>query len=239
MKQTLALVFIVMFTLTSCTSQNWWRTERGEGPVTKRTIELDDFDGVSLAFSGDVYLQQGNTQKVEVEMQESLFEYLNTDIRSGVWRIKFDRNVRTRQRMKVYITIPDLKEVSVSGSGSIVSENTFTNLGDLDIAVSGSGDIKMSMEGEDVKVGVSGSGDITLEGSADDVSIRISGSGDIRAHELAAKTGSVSISGSGDVTIWAADDLEVRTSGSGDVAYKGRPRLSAKTSGSGDVESMR
>ena len=72
MKQTLALVFIAMFTLTSCTSQSWWRTERGEGPVTKRTIDLDDFDGVALAFSGDVYLTQGNTQKVEVEMQDKV-----------------------------------------------------------------------------------------------------------------------------------------------------------------------
>ncbi len=238
MKKLFVLTSILFIASVSLSAQRWWKTERASGPVTKKTIELDRFDGVGLSFSGDVYIRQGNTQKVEVEMQESLFQYLNTDIRNGYWNIKFDRNVRTRECMKVYITVPDLNQVAVSGSGNIRGESAFQNLGDFKASISGSGNISMDIEAKDVSAGISGSGDIELSGQAQSVDIRISGSGDVTCHQMVATNGSVSISGSGDVTIHATEKLTVRTSGSGDVAYKGKPSLSARSSGSGDVEAM-
>lgn len=238
MKKLLLLSALLFASSVFLHAQSWWKTERASGPVVKRTLQVDDFEGVALAFSGNVYLRQGNTQKVEVEMQESLFDYLNTRVRNGLWSIKFDRNIRTRERVNVYITVPTLREVYVSGSGNIQGETPFSNLDDVDISVSGSGDIVMDIEASMVKAGISGSGDIDLEGKARAIHIRISGSGDVTSHNLVAEEGIVSISGSGDATIHTTENLEVSISGSGDVAYRGRPRLSAKTSGSGDVEAM-
>ena len=238
MKKSFLLVLLSVCTLTTVSAQSWWRAVRGNGNVVKQDLDLPEIDGFSLSFSGDVYVRQGAQQSVTVEMEENLLEYLNTEVRGGEWRIKFDRNVRNRRPVKIYLTVRDLREVYVSGSGSIIGENTFTNLGDVEIGVSGSGDIQLDLEGKDLDISVSGSGDITLGGKADRVAVGVSGSGDIRCDELIASTGSVRISGSGDVTIHATEDLEVRISGSGDVAYKGRPRLSAKSSGSGDVTAI-
>lgn len=238
LKKHLPLLLASLFFATSITAQSWWRSVRGNGNVVKKDLDVADFEAFTLAFNGDVYVTQGNQQSVTVDMEENLFEYLETDVRNGKWRIKFDRNVRNRRPIKIFITLPTLRECYVSGSGSVVSENTFRNLTDLDIGVSGSGDIRFAAEAEAVNVSVSGSGDIVLEGKAEEVDIAVSGSGDIQAHDMMTVSGRVRISGSGDVTIHATDDLEVRISGSGDVAYKGRPRLQAKSSGSGDVTAM-
>lgn len=237
-KSLLLLLLLSVSILPRLSAQSWWRAVRGNGNVVKKDLSLPEMDAFSLSFSGDVYLRQGAEQAVTVEMEENLVEYLNTEVRGGKWRIKFDRNVRNRRPVKVYLTVRDLREVSVSGSGSIVGENTFTDLSDVDIGVSGSGDIQLDLEGRELDVSVSGSGDITLGGKADRVSVGVSGSGDIRCDELVAATGNVRISGSGDVTIHATEELQIRISGSGDVAYKGTPRLSAKSSGSGDVTAM-
>ncbi|NRB65300.1 MAG: DUF2807 domain-containing protein [Saprospiraceae bacterium] len=236
MKKFVILSTLIMTSLT-LTAQNWWKSERGAGPIKEKKVDVANFDGVELAFSGNVYIRQGKTQKVEVEMQESLFQYLNTRVRNGIWTIKFDRNVRTRDRVKVYITVPDLQQVYVSGSGNITVER-FSRLQDLDLKVSGSGDIVMDVEANNITAAISGSGDITLEGTTQSISTRISGSGDITSHRLEAKDGSVTINGSGDDSIFATNNLDVRINGSGDVAYKGRPSLRAKTYGSGDVEAM-
>lgn len=238
MKKSFLFLLLSVSIFSSVSAQNWWGAVRGNGNVVKKDLDLPEIRAFSLSFSGDVYVRQGNTQSVTVEMEENLLEHFNTDVRDGKWRIKFDQNVRNRRPVNVYLTVQDLNEVNVSGSGSIIGENTFTNLGNVHIGVSGSGDIKLDLEGQDMDVSVSGSGDITLSGKADQVNIDINGSGDVLSHELTAATGSVRISGSGDVTVHATQELDVRISGSGDVAYKGRPRLSAKSSGSGDVASM-
>ena len=133
----------------SLSAQRWWKSERATGDVEKRTIEVDRFDGVSLAYSGNIYLRQGSKQSVEVEMQESMFAHLSTDVRDGVWKIKFDRNISTRQRVNIYITMPELTVASVSGSGNIKGETAFTNLGDVKISVSGSGDVELELEAKD------------------------------------------------------------------------------------------
>jgi len=238
MKKSFLFLLLSVFAFSTLTAQSWWRSVRGNGNVVKKDLDLPEIDAFSLSFNGDVYVRQGDEQSVTVEMEENLLEYLNTEVRDGKWRIKFDKNVRTRRDVKIYLTVRDLQEAYISGSGSIVGENTFRNLGNVEVGVSGSGDIKLDLEGEDIDISVSGSGDIVLTGQADQIDIGISGSGDVRCHELVAAVGKVRISGSGDVTIHATENLQVRTSGSGDVEYKGTPRLSAKSSGSGDISSM-
>jgi hypothetical protein len=236
----LKIVAIFTFTLamaTSVAAQNWnWGGIRGEGPVVKETLDVDDFNAVTLAFSGNVYLQQGNTQSVVVEAQKNIIENIETEVRNGHWKIKFDKSVRKHDRVKIFITVPTLTEANISGSGDIDSEGKFTGLGDFKSRISGSGDINMDIEAKDVTSTISGSGGIKLSGSADAIDIQISGSGDVYAEDLQVVDCRVKISGSGDSRVHATGSLEVRVSGSGDVRYKGGPKVTAKVSGSGDVE---
>lgn len=241
MKSTLSSILtcfaILLFTSSACT-QNWSGTGvSGEGPKVTKTLDIASFNGLSLGIAADVMIRQGSTQSVKIEAQQNIIDLLKKEVKDGVWKIGFEKNVRHTESIKIWVTVSDLKQLSVSGSGSIVGENSFSNLGDLQLSVSGSGNIKLDAASKNLNVNISGSGNMDLEGSTGAAAMKISGSGDINAFDLAVKSCEVKISGSGDSSVNVSESLDVSIAGSGDVFYKGRPSVRSKVSGSGSVES--
>ena len=225
--------------LFSCTgeSQNWYGSGmKGEGPLVTKTIDLSAFDAVGLSIDADVYLSQGS-QSVKIEAQQNILDNIKKEVDGKYWKIKYDKNVGKHEPIKIWISVPDLIAATVSGSGDIKGEGSFKGLGDLKLAVSGSGNIDFDSNSSSLNASVSGSGNLNLNGSTGDCQIKISGSGDIDAGDLLSSTCSVKISGSGDASVNVKENLEVAIAGSGDVVYRGNPRVKSKISGSGDVRS--
>lgn len=237
MKKLLSLGLLVVLLINfSCTASGQWGNQiKGEGPLVKKTLDVDDFNAFSLMISGNVYLRQGASQSVEVEGQANLIAVLNTEVKDQMWKIKFEERVRNMSQFNIYITVPDLEEINVSGSGDIVGRGTFKTNGNLDIIVSGSGNIEMDLACADLKSRVSGSGDIELSGQCEEADLSISGSGSIGGNDFNCKNASVLISGSGDVKLNVESYLDVSISGSGDVTYGGRPKVKSRISGSGEI----
>ena len=232
MRKTAALLFISCLAVLSLNAQKI----SGEGDIVQQEIQLESFTGVGLGFSGDIYITQGSPQKVVVHAQQNIIDNIKRNVKGGTWHVNFEKNVRNHKPVKVYITIPELRDASVSGSGSLETTGQFTGLGDLHTAVAGSGDIKLDVEAGDVQSAVSGSGTIKMSGRAKSLEAAISGSGDIMAMDMRVEDCSVAISGSGDIEVHATGNLEVAISGSGDVKYAGEPdKVKSRVSGSGDV----
>ena len=208
---------------------------KGSGAMVKKELKLDKFSGVDLGISGDVILTKGSTQKVVVEGQQNIIDLLKTEVSNGIWKIGFTRGVNNYKGFKIFITIPTLKTVGVSGSGNIDGTNSFDNLDDLYIFVSGSGNVDLDASAKSMNTKLSGSGNIILKGESNSQAIKISGSGNIKAYDLNVETANVHISGSGSCHLNVSQKLEAKISGSGDISYKGDPNVNAKVSGSGDV----
>ena len=233
-----AILFLVELMCLPTTAQNWWGSGmKGEGPIVERELDIDAFTGVRLSISGDVILTQGDRQSVVVKGQQNIIDNIKTGVWNDVWKIHYDKNVSNHKKVVIYITIPTLTEASVSGSGSMESKGNFTNLGNLELAVSGSGDLSLDVQAADIESTVSGSGGIRLAGNSRSLDIQISGSGEVQGFRMNTKDCDVAISGSGECEISVEDNLKVRVSGSGDVYYKGNPKVRSKISGSGDVVS--
>jgi hypothetical protein len=215
-----------------------WNCIKGEGKVVTQEIQLDPIHGISLSFDGDVILTQGSTQKIVIEGQQNIIDNIKREVRNGHWNIEFDKNVKNAEDVKITITVPTLNEIGLAGSGSIKSTNHFTGLGDLEINISGSGDLDFSFEGKNTELSLSGSGEATLEGMAAALEIHISGSGDVTAKDLVTADCEVYISGSGDASVNVNGDLKTAISGSGDVKYKGNASVNASISGSGTISKM-
>ncbi len=217
-------------------AQNWRKNSiTGEGKTVTETLDLPSFEGIGLSISADVYLKQGNAQSVKIEAQKNIIDNIEREVTNKVWKIKFDKSVRNYEDVKIWITIPHLNQVAVSGSGDIQGENTFSNLNELELAISGSGSIELDAESKSVNVSISGSGDMELGGTTGKQNVSISGSGDVDAYGLSSKTCQVSIAGSGDCQLTVTENLTVSLVGSGDVYYKGNPSVHSKIVGSGDV----
>lgn len=207
----------------------------GEGDSIEEELFLNDFSKIKLKIDADVYLTQGEAQEVKVLGQQNIIHQLDLDVNAETWEIEFDDCVKNYNDLKIYITIPELKELNISGSGMIYGENDFS-VGDLRLRISGSGDIDIYLTGSTgVDSKITGSGEIKIAGAAEDFELKISGSGDYEGFDLITEDGDIEISGSGDAEVTANDDLDVKITGSGDVYYKGEPDLDLDVSGSGDV----
>lgn len=218
------LILSIALMPTGAEAQNWRgkKTLNGEGPLVKKTLDIDNFESIGLGLQATVYLTQGNNYKVEIEAQQNIIDELNKEVKNGSWSIGFDENYRVNnyKRATVWITMPTIESMAIGGSGDIIGETPFKNLGDL-------------------KISIGGSGNITFAGDAEDLKLSIAGSGKIKAEDLKVDNAKVSIAGSGTTYLHVDNgDLDVSIAGSGKVYYKGKAGIKTSIAGSGSVSSI-
>lgn len=206
----------------------------GRGPVVSERLELNRIESLNLQIPAIVYLRKGEKQEIVIEAQDNIIGYLNREVRAGHWEVEVDRCIRDMENVRIFLTLPEISGLEISGSGQIVSEEML-QLDDVSLGISGSGNINLSMTADDVEAVISGSGEIRFNGAADEVLYRVTGSGDMLCFGLQARKGTVEIKGSGDVEVFVEEELDVNISGSGNVYYKGAPEINVRISGSGEV----
>ena len=212
----------------------------------QKTLDLGNFTGVKLGLPVDLYITQGSPQKVIVEASGDAANHIRTKIHDGMlYIVKKDTDLgwwekwkNKGEKVKIYITVPDIGHLAVSSGGNIMSENTL-RVARLIVGVNGSGSVKVVVEAGDLQGKVSGSGTVALKGSARNTIFRVSGSGKLDAERLAAHNCQVEISGSGNCRIQVNNDLMSRISGNGTVHYRGNPkRIINNASGSGALKKI-
>ncbi|MFO7369680.1 MAG: head GIN domain-containing protein [Bacteroidales bacterium] len=229
-KTGLLAVSIATYLLVSCTSNVI------TGQMVKESRDLPSFEGVSLAFSGNVYITQGSPQRVEIEADKNTLEIIETRIENNVLVLKYKNGQwRDLGKVTVHITMPGISTLTIAGSGDMICKSP-VKVQDLELSVSGSGSLKMDhLTFHEIDAAVSGSGSISLIGNGDpgELDARITGSGSLNAGELSVGEAVVNITGSGSATVFVVKELETNITGSGSVYYKGNPIINANAVGSG------
>lgn len=222
-------------------SKSFSRDNKEDKTVKKEERTVEKFNAVGMGISADVKLTQGSPQSLVIEGAVKDLEKIITETDGSTLKIKSKPGSWHVGKVTVYITMEEVKELKISGSGSIVA-NSAVNTDELYMSVSGSGSINISeLTAAILHSHISGSGSIDLAGKGAETKshdIHISGSGDLSVPELPTQDINVHISGSGNCKVMASNKLTARVSGSGDVYYKGKPVVDAKVSGSGKIKEM-
>lgn len=210
----------------------------GSGNVVTEQRQVSDFDEVALRGIGNLYLKQGDEESLTIEAEDNIIPAIRTEVHGrrleigherGAWR-----NIRPTKPLNFYLTVKELHEVELSGSGSIEAEMLRTD--SLTVSISGSGDARIEqIEGDELATRISGSGSLRAAGRVTRQTITISGSGDYRADDLVTETCSVTVSGSGHADLRVAEKLDVVISGAGSIRYIGSPSIHKVVSGSGRI----
>ena len=233
----IAILLLAGLTFSSC-DQDVLRID-GEGPIVTETLQVPDFRGINLEEGADVVITQGSVQEVVATGHGNIIDRLKTNVSGDVWDIDFENGRYGDYELTIYITVPDLEEVLLSGAGDIIV-NDFTDQGNLDLSISGSGEIFLNQfDGPDyLDINISGSGSITAQNDIPSVKktdIRISGSGNYFGFAVNTDECDVVIPGSGVCEVFVNDVLDVTISGSGMVYYKGNPSINQTITGSGTI----
>jgi hypothetical protein len=231
MKRVALLLFIVGLGTGFATCQN----------TSRETRDVKNFSRINFGIAGNLTIKTGTDFSVVLEGESRDLEEVLTEVSGDKLVIKQDSwRFRFNNKVNVYITMPALKGLGVSGSGNAEIADA-VNSSNLDLSVSGSGKLKTSdLDVENLDCSISGSGNITLgSGNAKNADISISGSGNFSGYDVEVKSLDIRVSGSGSCTCYVTDALDASISGSGNVSYKGNPRIDARVSGSGHVRSAR
>lgn len=228
------LPLLMMLFLAGCT------VVTGSGRIVSEEREVSGFHAVALTGSGVVTVQQGDEESLVIEADDNILSLIETEVRDGTLSLGLKPGttiVNTSRPIRYLVTLPNLNEVVISGSGTVNVDRVVDER--FAATISGSGEMNVdSLTAANVRITISGSGDVSVAGAAETQDIRVSGSGNYLAGDLAGQSADVNISGSGDATIWVAESLDITVSGSGDISYYGNPRVDQQATGSGRVRSL-
>ncbi len=235
---TITLLFLLAFTNSCYIDLNddhlFEPVVDGSGRIITEDRLVADFDKILVEGSANVILRQGDDQSVEIEADDNIIPIISTNVRGGELRIENEQRYRTNHGVNVYITIPVVSRLSIQGSGNLFGENPLA--GDqLEVDISGSGNMDLEMYYTRLSVEGDGSGDFQMFGEVEEQEIKISGSGNYRARDLTSQNCYIKISGSGRGEVKVSDLLDVEIRGSGDIIYYGNPEVRSSIRGSGDL----
>ncbi len=208
---------------------------KGEGPTVTEEFSLEEFNRLAIAIPANVIITQGDRQKVVVKGQKNILDNIERKVKDGNWKINFDKNTREFKPVQIEITMKNLQEISLAGSGSVKTNNTFHS-NNFELSISGSGSANIQIEANNLECSISGSGSVNISGKATNMEASLTGSGSISAYELKVNNCQVSTVGSGSAKVNVSDNIEASMVGSGNVVYKGSPKIDASVIGSGKVK---
>lgn len=232
---------------------------RGSGKIVTQTVDVKNFDSVSLEGSGNVYVEQGDSESLTVEADDNILPLLENNVRGRelVLSMKPNQSIDPSSPIVYRLVVKDLNGIALKGSGNFYISPIRSN--DMAISLLGSGNINLKgLDADSVSIDLSGSGNITVEdvavktvdthlkgsgdikldGKSDAQTMSVAGSGNYLAPDLETGSATVSIPGSADVTVWANDSLHVTINGSGTVNYYGSPKIDESGAGSGHLKSL-
>jgi len=187
----------------------------GSGQIIREDRDLSQFDSVEVSGSIDVKITRGEKLKCVVEGDDNIIPLVKTEVSNRNLNIYVDQSFSIQQTVNVYLEVPEISGVLLSGSGNI----EFTDV-----------------TGDRVEISIDGSGDITATGEVENLTAEINGSGDMHLFNLYSENATVEINGSGDVEVRVNNSLDCEINGSGDIHYTGNPAtVKRSVNGSGDI----
>lgn len=188
------------------------------GDQTTETRFPGEFTGLNTSGSNRVHVEYGTTFEVELKGSANLLPAFKTKIMSGTLYVGYENASVQHDDVEVFITLPQIKKVSISGTSHVNLEGFFEPTDRFNLSISGSGQILA----EDVF-------------ETEKLHIDISGKGNADLQNVICEEADVNISGKGDASITVHQKLKARISGSGRVYYNGDPIVDSDISGSGKV----
>lgn len=207
----------------------------GNGKVREKELNVEDFDAIQASGMFEIHLKEGDSPSLRLVADENLHELIVAEVRGGTLEVHSRENISRAKELDLYITVPRLNGLDLSGAVSVQSEG-FIPGDDLRIETSGAAEISLGVRVESVRMGLSGASEVNLSGTAERVSVSASGASEIHMYKLQARNVSLDLSGASEVRCYASETLDVDASGAADIRYRGNPKVQKSTSGAASVK---
>ncbi|HKC36758.1 MAG TPA: head GIN domain-containing protein [Chitinophagaceae bacterium] len=213
------------------------RRVRGSGHVISENRTASGFNGIEVSGAIDVYVKQDSTTSVKVEADDNILQYIVVQTEGSTLEIYTEGHIRLRpsNKIKVYVSNLQYKDIQVSGASSVRSENEITSTDMLDVSLSGASEGRIEVNAPKVSVNLSGASNANIKGKTKDFEGGASGASEIRGFDLLTENADVDASGASSIEIYASVKIGGQASGASSVNYKGNAQVNVEKSGASSV----
>ncbi len=213
--------------------------ERGNGHVvTQERQAAEDFNQVRGSAGLDVYLTQGDENKIVVEADENLLQYIETEVTDGKLHVTTSENIGRASAKKVYVTYKQLDNIEAS-SGAEVHGNSVIKSQNLSLKSSSGAELKVEIFSQNVTAKTSSGSNMEIAGKATSLTADASSGSELDAEKLLVLNCSAEASSGAKVSVNVKEKLDTRVSSGGDINYYGDPvSVNSNKSHSGKVNKM-
>lgn len=215
---------LLAFTAASAAVAQEKKTIEGNGKIITRDVSVSSFDALTAKGVYELKLRQGSKESVQIEADENLhdlFQVRNEGSRLVIDMKKMnDVNLKSKSKMRVYVTFKKLKEIDLATVGNVSSESRLS-FDDLDMTTRSVGQISLDLTANKLNLENRSVGNVTLQGKAQDAVVRNSGVGSLEAGDFVVQTMNIQNSGVGNTEVNAAKNLQVDDNDLGKVHNKG------------------
>ena len=189
-----------------------WRGIEGSGKIVREARDASGFDSIDVGGAFVVEVSVGSTFSVEVEGDDNLVPLVKTEVRGDALHIGIDKGYKSHDRLKIFVTAPDLGGVDASGAANVNATG---------------------IQNSGVRIQASGGSRVTVAGQTADLMVDISGGAKVIANELTAANANVDASGGATAEVNVSNELNAEASGGSRIIYSGSPANVQKNSSGG------
>lgn len=229
------LYLCLVFGITSC---NFFGEQiHGNGNIKSENRSVENFTGVEVGGSIDLYLTQGSAYSLRIETDENLMEHIEIRRDGSILEIRprDHANLQPTSKVKVYVSAPAFRYIGASGASDIYSQSKLVSNEPMDLHASGASNITLELNAPRVETDLSGASSIHATGETKDFVVDGSGASTVRGYGLLAENVDVEMSGASNAEVSASVSLNAGLSGASHVKYKGNASVNSNTSGASGV----
>jgi len=217
----LTLIIITAFLIVRCEFLEDF--EKGNGDIVTEKRSTGDFDGLRIAGNFEVILEESNEAFVEINTDDNLLDFIDTEVKAGILRVTQEKKLISRSKIRIFVYYQELKEIRAMGAALIKNED-YLKSEDLEIIMEGAGAIDLKILSDKLLVELSGAGVISLAGEVQEQELNLMGAGKLEAFDLDSKDCIVTVGGLGGAEIYVTEKLNAKIEGVGSIKYDGQPK---------------
>lgn len=239
---TIALSFLLFISFAAIA-----QTIKGSGNVTKEKHEVEAFSKIKIGGAFDVIITKGNTNSLTVETDDNIQERVISSVSNNTLTVKLkDNKIKNIERLRLYITMPNIEEIEASGASEIKAANfnckdltidisgaSEVDLNNfkcsiLDIEASGASELDLDIKCTSLKGKISGASEIDIKGSTDKMTLSLSGASSFDAKEFKCENAEIKASGASDAEVNVNNTISAHISGAADCSNVGNAKICKK-----------
>lgn len=203
--------------------------------TVKELREVESFDAIRVSSGIDVYLFQGEEEKVIVECDDDMQKCIKVTVKNGTLRCNSECRIKRRGDVNIYVNYKYINDIDVN-SGSNVYSETVIKSNSMRLSANSGSEIKLNIESSSIKCDAGSGSNVELKGKTEELDCQANSGSNIKAKDLKTENGRVEANNGSNIDVWIEKRAYTEANSGGRIdCYGAAPMIDRHCNSGGKV----